>query len=257
MKTSSPLESGSLVDRVHPLTKLYFCLALVILSFFLDLRGEAVLALIALSLTLLSSKRWAIIKRFLRYVFPVAMVILLLNLLVYPESPEIRHVIGIKVNPAGFTFGLGVSIRLIIISLSLLLFFATTSAHQLSIALLMKGANPRAIYVFAHSLQMLDTLGRKIQRIYIAQSSRGLKTRGHPLKRVKAFFPILLPVIFSYLSESLERGLALEIRGLGIQGPRSFLTEIRESKLERVTNRILFTATVLIVAWRILRWLLL
>jgi len=257
MRTSSRERTRNLVDRIHPLTKLYSCLSLVVLSFFLELTGQTVLISLALSLALLSSKRGSIFKRLLRYVIPAAILILLLNLLFYPAQRETTHLFGIKVNPEGFEFGLGVSIRLTIISLSLLLFFTTTSAHELSTALLLRGASPRVIYVFVHSLQMMDILRRKIQRIYIAQSSRGLHTTGHPVKRVRAFLPMLLPVIFSYLSESLERGLALELRGLGLQGPKTFLTEIRESRFERAINYFLLLCTTFIVAWKILKWLLL
>jgi hypothetical protein len=67
---------------------------------------------------------------------------------------------------------------------------------------------------------------------------------------------MLLPLIFSYLSESLERGLALELRGLGVEGPKSFLIELKESRIERVTNYILLLGTSTIIVWRVLQWLL-
>ncbi len=68
---------------------------------------------------------------------------------------------------------------------------------------------------------------------------------------------MLFPLIFSYLSESLERGLALELRGLGRDGPQTFLIELRESRAERTANRLLTLAMVLLILWKIAQWLLL
>jgi energy-coupling factor transporter transmembrane protein EcfT len=121
----------------------------------------------------------------------------------------------------------------------------------------MKGTSPRLVYIFLHSLQLLITLRRKVEKIHIAQASRGLDVKGNPVKRARAFFPMLFPLIFSYLSESLERGLALELRGLGIPGPKSYFVELRESKVERTANIVLLLGTSAIILWRILRWLVL
>ena len=244
------------MDSLHPLTKLYLSISIIVLSFVLDFTAQIILVSLVVLLSLVSPQRWKIFKRFLRYVLPVAVLIVLLNILIYPESKRTLDFLGVNVNEAGFLFGLGVSLRLLVISLSLLFFFATTPAHLLSTALLMKGANPRLVYVFLHSLQLIDTLRKKIEKIAIAQASRGLRVKGNPVRRLKAFFPMLLPLIFSYLSESLERGLALELRGLGVEGPKSFLIELKESRIERVTNYILLLGTSTIIVWRVLRWLL-
>jgi energy-coupling factor transporter transmembrane protein EcfT len=141
-------------------------------------------------------------------------------------------------------------------SLALLLFFTVTPPHLLAAALLMKGASPRFVYVFLHSLQLLSTLRRKIEKIHIAQASRGLNVRGNPLRRIRAFFPMLFPLIFSYLSESLERGLALELRGLGTPGPKSHFVELRESGADRAANVLTLAGTAIVIVWRLLRWLI-
>lgn len=254
--SSEHLNSGAM-HTIHPLTKLYLTISVIALSFIPDLILQIVLALVVVLLSLLSPQRWHIFKRFLRYIFPVVILILLLNVFFFPESQRTVKLLGMSVNEAGFMFGLGVSSRLSIISLSLLFFFTTTPASLLSTALLMKGANPRVVYVFVYSIQQVETLRWKIQKVWVAQASRGLQVKGNPLKRLKAFFPMLLPLIFSYLAESLERGLALELRGLGVHGPKSFLMELKESKGERIANWVLILGTIIIILWKALRWLIL
>jgi energy-coupling factor transport system permease protein len=241
---------------IHPLTKLYFTISTIVLAFLLDAAAQAFIAGLLLILSVMTRQRWHIFKRFLRYVLPVVILVLVLNVLIYPESEKWIPFFGLTVNETGFYFGVTVSLRLSVMSLSLLLFFSTTQPHLLATALLTKGASPRIVFVFLHSLQLVTTLRRKIEKIFIAQASRGLDVKGNLLKRVRAFFPMLLPLIYSYLSESLERGLALDLRGLGIRGPKSYLVELKESGAERAANVFLIAGTSIVIIWKLLRWLI-
>lgn len=256
MRMSSHLLTSKGMRPVHPLTKLYFTVSTVVLCFLLDVTAQVFIACLLLILCVLTRQRRSIFKRFLRYVLPVVILVLLLNVLIYPESEKWISLFGFRVNEVGFHFGLIVSLRLSVMSLSLLLFFVTTPPHLLATAVLMKGASPRIVFVFLHSLQLVTTLRRKIGKIFIAQASRGLDVKGNPFKRVKALFPMLLPLVFSYLSESLERGLALELRGLGIHGPKSYLVELKESGTERVANLLLLLGTSTVILWKLLQWLI-
>jgi energy-coupling factor transport system permease protein len=240
---------------VYPLTKLYFTISVIVFSFLADVAVQIPIAFLVLFLSILTRKRLEILRRFLRYILPVILLIIVLNVLIYPESEKWTTFLGVRFNQAGLSFGLKVSLRLLVMSLALLLFFTVTPPHLLATALVMKGTSPQLVYVFLHSLQLLITLRKKIEKIHIAQASRGLNLKGNPVKRIRAFFPMLFPLIFSYLSESLERGLALELRGLGIPGPKSYFVELRESKVDRTVNILLLLGTSMIILWRILGWL--
>jgi energy-coupling factor transport system permease protein len=242
---------------VYPLTKLYFTITVIAFSFLADTAIQVPIALLLLLFSILTPKRLEILKRFVRYILPVVLLIIILNVFIYPESEKWTTFLGVKFNQAGLSFGLKVSLRLFVMSLALLLFFTVTPPHLLATALVMKGASPRLVYIFLHSLQLLITLRKKIEKIHIAQASRGLNLKGNPVKRMRAFFPMLFPLIFSYLSESLERGLALELRGLGIPGRKSYFVELRESKVERTANILMLIGTSVIILWRILGWLVL
>jgi energy-coupling factor transport system permease protein len=243
------------MQSIHPLTKLSFTIFIVAAAVLLGLIPQLVVVGVLLILSLAAGQRRVIARRFFRYILPVVALILLLNVLFYPESRETVSVLGVRVNEAGLQFGVRVSIRLVVLSLALLLFFTTTPMAELGTALIMKGAHPRIVYILLHSIQLVETLRRKIKKITIAQEARGLRLRGNPLKRVQAFLKMLFPLIFSYVSESVERGLALELRGFGIHGPKSFLHEVRESSVERAAGRVFILGTVLIILWKIVQWL--
>ena len=257
MRISFRHPSSGGLDSVHPLTKFYLTVSTIVLSFILDFTPQLILLSLMVLLSLLSQHRRIIFRRLFRYILPVIVLIMIMNILFYPESKETVKVLGMDLNEGGLIFGAKISLRLLILSLSLLFFFVTTPIPLLSTALLMKRTNPRILYIFIHSLQLIDTLQRKIKNIWIAQAARGLQVRGNPARRLRTFFPILLPLIFSYLSESLERGLALELKGLGIRGPKSFLIDLKESKAEHMANRLLLGGTGVLILWKVGRWLLL
>lgn len=243
------------MTNVSPLTKLYFILFTITSAFFISPSLQIILCWILLILALFSDARKEIMRKLLRYIFPVIAFMLALNGLLYPEAHRRIIFLGFAWNIEGLQFGLNLSLRVLILALSLLLFFHTTPAHYLSNALLAKRFNPRLVYIFLYSIQLLEALRRKINKIFIAQSSRGLNVSGSPIRRVKAFFPILLPLILSYLSESLDRGLALELKGFGIGGKKTFLVEVRETKTEILVGRIFLLFTLLTLLWGISKWL--
>lgn len=245
------------MHSIHPLTKLYLATFIVLASFGLGLVAQVFLLVLLASICLSVPENKLIFKRLTRYILPAVILILVLDVLIYPESQKTIKLLGLTLNQAGLLFGLRVSLRLTNISLALLFFFSTTPVHILAAALLTKGLNPRIVYVFVYSLQLIGTLRRKVKSISIAQTARGLNVRGNPMKRLKAFFAMLFPLIFSYLSESLERGLALELRGLGRHGPKTFLIELPESRAERTANRLLLLAMALLIVWKIAQWLFL
>ena len=55
-----------------------------------------------------------------------------------------------------------------------------------------------------------------------AQRSRGMETEGNLLVRIKAFLPLISPVVMSALTATRERAIALEVRGFGVKGTKTW-----------------------------------
>ena len=81
-----------------------------------------------------------------------------------------------------------------------------------------------------------------------AQNARGLETEGSVMKRIKAFVPLIGPVIMSSLIDVQERGMTLELRGFTIKNTKKTrLTESVETERDKKI-KIAFVTYFIIVA---------
>ena len=85
-----------------------------------------------------------------------------------------------------------------------------------------------------------------------AQRSRGLETEGNLMVRMKAFLPLISPVVMSALTNTRERSIALEVRGFGRKQKKTWLSDRPKHKEDRVIRVILIVLILATVVWRIL-----
>ena len=57
-----------------------------------------------------------------------------------------------------------------------------------------------------------------------------METEGNLLVRIKAFLPLISPVVMSALTATRERAIALEVRGFGAKGLKPGCIPIRRQK---------------------------
>ncbi len=88
-----------------------------------------------------------------------------------------------------------------------------------------RGASPRLGYVVMAVLQMIPTMISQTAAITDAQRSRGMETEGSLWTRLRAFLPLMGPLVTSSLIATEERALALEVRGFGSHTRPTFLKE--------------------------------
>ena len=99
--------------------------------------------------------------------------------------------------------------------------------------------------------QMVDTMST----IMDAQKSRGMETEGNLLVRMKAFVPLISPVVMSSLVNTKDRAMALEIRGFNARNKKTFLNEEKKSKADGIIKIVLLSSIVIAVGWRVSLWL--
>ncbi len=124
-----------------------------------------------------------------------------------------------------FTLGLEGTLYAMRIVLTVLVFLGsffimnrTTAPSRLVGALTSTGMSPKAGYLILSSLNVVPQMQRRLGVIREAQEARGLSVTGGPLSRMKAYVPLLGPVVMSSLTDAQERGMTLETRGFGLKG---------------------------------------
>lgn len=110
----------------------------------------------------------------------------------------------------------------------------TSDVSELVADLEERGLSPKAGYLVLASLNVVPQMRKKMATIQEAQACRGLRTDGGIISRLKATVPLLGPVVLSSLTDAEQRSVSLELRGFGIEGPRTSYVTVRHSPLDRV-----------------------
>lgn len=127
----------------------------------------------------------------------------------------------------------------------------TTYMGCLVAALTQVGVPSKIGYLILASLNVVPQMQRRISVVEQSQHARGLETGGGIVSRMKAFIPLLGPVVLSSLTDSQERGMTLETRGFGIRGVRrtSYIA-VRWNRRDKLATwlSVLFFLAVLLTA---------
>lgn len=139
---------------------------------------------------------------------------------------------------------------------ALLLFFRLTPVKDITAALENAGMPPSATYVVLSAIQMIPEMRKQSSTIMDAQKTRGVETEGKLMTRVKAFVPTLGPLVLSSIASTEERVITLESRAFTAKVPKTRLHTVTRRRADNVIQVVLISAFVLILAGRIVLWLL-
>lgn len=252
MRLSLYVEGSGWVHRLDPLTKVIIAVTAVVLTFILtDYIANG--AVLLLSLTILIS------AGALRRALPVLSGVLILAAsffivqgLVYPGNETPLFGLGrVVLYQEGVLVGLELTLRLYnILSATLIIVLATHPTHLVE-ALVRRGMSPRFGYVLMAVLQIIPTMADRSGAIMDAQRSRGMETEGSLWTRIKAFIPLMGPLVTSSLISTEERALALEVRGFASTGKPTFL---REEHIPGYAFLLRWLALAALVAAGVARW---
>ena len=131
------------------------------------------------------------------------------------------------------------------------IFVLTTSPQELVDELEKSGFSPKFGYIINSVFQILPQMMATKDVIADAQRSRGMETEGNMLVRIKAFLPLISPVVMSSLINTRERAIALEVRGFGRKQKKTWLYDRPKCKWDSAVRGILVFLLVLVIVWRI------
>lgn len=231
------VDKGSYLNKMHPYTKLLYVLAAIAVPL---IGGKLWLfpLIIAFSVALLISG--GIFKKaipLIGFSLTIIIVIYIVQGLFYHQNETILVSIGkITVYREGFLYATKISFNIINMLLAFAVFVLTTSVTELVDELEKNGFSPKFGYVITSVFQILPQMMATKDTIVDAQKSRGMETEGKLITRIKAFIPLISPVVTSSLINTRERAVALEVRGFGRKNKKTFMYDHEKS----VTDKIAF-----------------
>ena len=189
-------------------------------------------------------------------IFLVAGLIFLVQTFIVPGGEIVWAWKFLNIQEKGLQSAISLSFMILDIAGICVWMFQTTSNKELARALDESGINHKVAYVFTSSLQMIDILGDNSKTIMDAQRARGIETEGNLSVRAKAFFPTLVPLVLGGITSSEERVLTLEARGFSMPCEKTYLFNLKKSGWEGAVKVISVIVTVLILAGRVVLWLM-
>jgi len=211
-----------------------------------------------------------IMKKFLKAMGVVATIFIIVFLvrafIVETSDPEIPGVILWRWNissgfhPTIWEYGLQNGLKLgfnILNGASIFVWlFQSTQNKELSRALEDRGMNYKVVYVFLSSMQMIGVLNNKSKTIMNAQRARGVETEGNMFVRAKAFFPTMVPLVLSSITDMEERVLTMESKGFNAPCEKTHLLVLHKSGAEKKIIAVFVVFFVISVIGRVLLWVL-
>ncbi len=189
--------------------------------------------------------------RFFFYMILLSSIIIILNGILI-HTGVVRYRFGfIEFYNNGLLFGISVAVRLVLMSLSVLLFFVSTPMREFAYFLDRRGIPHVIVSILLLSVYFIEQLPQRIHQIFTAQEARGAPVHAGILSRAKAFFSILSPLVLSSIIESIERSVALEIRGYHMRTEPSKPTTPAISLLSWV----FIILSILLILGKVLQWL--
>ncbi len=218
------------VHALHPVTKMAWLLGFVILgSLSIDIRF-----LLALLGVLLLLAAWARVLSAVRgyglAMLGIAGVVFLLQILFRREGevlftlfPRSLPLIGgsIPVTSGGVAFALAMSLRMLVFVMPVPILFATTQTRDIARAMVETLKVPRDYaFLLTTTLRFVPVIATELGIIAQAQRARGYVMEGwNPVRKLRAFAPIALPIVFIAIAKADRLSLSMQLRGFGSAEP--------------------------------------
>lgn len=248
------VDRQSFLHRIDPISKIYYIIVAILVPILFPSLTVA-FAVMVISLFLLFLGK--VVRQTLPvygFVFLILITVLIIQTLFYPGNETPVYRIGqIVLYREGFLYALTISFRVINIVTSFLILVFTTKPADLVESLVRKGLSPRFGYVIASVFQIVPEMMSTMGRITDAQRSRGMETEGKLSVRMKAFLPLIGPVVLSSLLNVKERALALEVRGFNAKGKKTFLNEEKNFLAPTAVQWSLLAVILIAIIWRIIQ----
>lgn len=213
----------------HPLSKLNILFALGLSTMIVNAwQYGFALCIIYCLLAFVIGKGMKFLKPFSGIVLIFGFFTLIIRQFSVEGTTVLVHLFGIfPITKEALLNGLNTASYLLGFSGAIILFFLTTEMRDLMYALEQKGVSHEVSYIVLASFQTIADLKKSTNVIMESQKARGIETEGNIVNRIKAFFPVLGPLVLGAISSTEEKSIAMDARAFSVKCNHTFLRELR------------------------------
>ena len=241
MKSISLYEDLSTpIHKVEPLSKVLYIMVALLLPIIWGHKGVTVGCILGSIILLVIGK---VLKKTVPILgcsaFMIITVIVIQGLFRVGNVTPLVKIGTLVFYKEGLYFAFGIGLNVVNLLLAVCVLVLTTKPSDLVEALVRIGLSPKIGYVLSSVFQMIPQMATTMSTITDAQRSRGMETEGNLYKRIKAFFPLIGPVVMNSLVATRERAIALEVRGFNAKTKRSYLNQYQPTQVDKMIRVIL------------------
>lgn len=225
----------STLHRLHPLTKLALAGAALVLGLTSPtaILTYLLVLLFILPLSALGQVTVSLIKATWPIVLPFAVSVFLIQGLFWQTGAILVDFGLLSLKTDGVHFAIASTGRILALVSAFLLLSFTTRPDELMIALDQRGLPPTLTYIVLATVQIVPRFQARARTITEAQQARGLETGGRLLQRIRAFLPLVIPLVLSSIVDVEQRAIALEARAFTRIGSKTSYRELQDRPAER------------------------
>jgi energy-coupling factor transport system permease protein len=244
------------IEKIHPHTKVIFTLAMIFLSvindysvsFYIIIPMMIVLHIINHSIKTFKTALYVIIP----YLF---MLVLIYGLLGDGTENNWIVLFNFKLNELILFDILNRSKSVVVMVIVLSTLFKHTSSDSMLLAYSKHTLSKTVSFIFMNIKNTLSHLSLRAKNILIAQQTRGINTQGYFVTRLKALWPMMMPLTMSAMMDSQERQLTLYVRGFDIDALKENTQVLKKHKLEHLFEILLIGLVIISLFWEVTPWL--
>ena len=225
------------LKKVTPGPKLWLALGLILSLILVKNTYYAITVMIISIAAVIEEKQFGLFK-----VILVAMTVLFVSMYamhgcIAPNidkvnDPVMFSIFGIKYYASGFAWATKYYLRVGPMMPSLFVIFLSIDMADLSVLMCKLGIPYNAVFTFIDSFQVITLLNKDMDQIRDAQKSRGLQTEGSVITRLKAFVPIIVPVVASSIVKVQDQAIAMDTKGFNTKCEKTVYREITPYKAD-------------------------
>ncbi|MBR0451247.1 MAG: energy-coupling factor transporter transmembrane protein EcfT [Oscillospiraceae bacterium] len=250
------VDNGNAWFNLNPLSKLCICLCIGLTAVVVRRwqYGFSLCLLYCIAALLIG-----IFPRFIKNYFAISIILFFLTIIVRqfsmkePDFTPFINVFGWQWYKEPFIAALNIVSYIMGCSGALLIFFQTTEMRDIMLALENRGVTHVASYIMLSSMQSVIDMRKSAETILESQKARGIETDGNIMVRMKAFFPILGPILLSAMSGTEEKAIAMDARAFSHEGGHTYLRVLRPiSKVEYALDALAILCLIASIVWKVL-----
>lgn len=244
---------NSSIGKLYPSTKFSFILLIIIISIFTPGHWfQYAMFLLFAVLSLFSGTFVKYLKSYLSSILLIVVLIFVVQVFIvhYDDTTPIWAFIGFS--QTGLSASLGITSRIAAICAAIMWFFQVTSTKDMVYAMERANFPKKMTFVIISTIQMVPQMSALSNTIMDAQRSRGIETEGDLKTRMKAFVPMLGPLVLSLIQQTEERALALQSRAFLSKARKTSLYQIDKRPVDVVIQIMCLAAFVAYVVWMVI-----